>query len=347
MTIIAIIDRVKALKVVRVVIHYSESSGAILAGGMSYQAIFAVFAALWVGFSIAGLWLSSNTELTDSLYALINQSIPGLIGTNGIVDPRELSNASVLSWTGAVALVGLLLTALGWLSTTTQAVRTIFGMPRDTTFFLLVKLRELGLGILFGLTLIVSALISLGSTAALSWVFHLAGLPEESFWFTATARGLGLLLVLLIDTVTLAALFRVLSQVRIPFRRLAAGSLLGAIALGVLKVLGSTLLGGAGRNPLLATFAVVLGLLIWFNLTSTVTLLAASWIAVGMTDAGLSPERMRAAAGSGEGAASGPAANAAASASADAGDRADGAGTAGDGSDRRPGGRAGAVSGPR
>ncbi|MGO4691524.1 YihY/virulence factor BrkB family protein [Glaciibacter sp. 2TAF33] len=325
MTIIAIIDRVKALKVVRVVVHYSESSGAILAGGMSYQAIFAVFAALWVGFSIIGLWLSSNSELTDSLYALINQSIPGLIGANGIIDPSQLAAASVLSWTGAVALVGLLLTALGWLSTTAQAVRTIFGMPRNTTFFLLVKLRELGLGILFGLTLIVSALISLGSTSTLSWLFSLAGLPEDSFWFTATARGSGLLLVLLIDTVTLAALFRVLSQVRIPLPRLAAGSLLGAIALGVLKVLGSTLLGGAGRNPLLATFAVILGLLIWFNLTSTVTLLAASWIAVGMTDAGLSPERTRAVM---------PDPGAAAGASAGPGAGVAGAGAAGEGAAR-------------
>ncbi|HZK60392.1 MAG TPA: YihY/virulence factor BrkB family protein [Cryobacterium sp.] len=282
-----LVARVTAWRPVRVFTHFGNSGGGILSGGMSYQAIFAVFAALWVGFSIAGLWLTSAPALTNALFDLINQSIPGLIGSDGVINPRDLANAGVFGWTGAVALVGLLWTTLGWLSATSQAVRTVFRMPRDGTFFVLLKLRELGLGILFGLALLISALISLASTTALGAIFGWLGLSPDSFWFTSTARVLGLLLVLVIDTVTLAGLFRVLSRIRIPFRRLVSGSLLGAIGLGVLKVLGGALLGGAGRNPLLATFAVIIGLLLWFNLVSTVTLLAASWIAVGMEDAGL------------------------------------------------------------
>jgi len=289
--ITAVVNRVLAWRPVRVFTHYTNSDGGILAGGMSYQSIFAIFAAIWVGFSIAGLWLYANPALTEELFALINQSIPGLIGTEGIIDPAELASAGVLSWTGAIALVGLLVTALGWLSTTATAVRTIFGLPHDTTFFALVKLRELGLGLLFGLALVVSALVSLASTWALGAIFALAGISEESFWFNVSARTVGLLLVLVIDTATLAVLFRVLSRVRIPLRRLLVGSLLGGVALGGLKVLGGALLGGAGRNPLLDTFAVIIGLLIWFNLMNTVTLLAASWIAVGMQDAGIDPRR--------------------------------------------------------
>ena len=292
MKITALVDRVIAWRPARVVTHFSNSGGGILAGGMSYQSLFAVFAAIWVGFSIAGLWLNSNPVLTAELFALINQSIPGLIGAKGIIDPSELADAGVLSWVGAIALVGLLATALGWLSTTATAVRIIFRMPRDTTFFVLVKVRELGLGLLFGLALVVSALVSLASTWALGAIFGLAGISQDSFWFNASARSIGLILVLVIDTATLAVLFRVLSRVRIPLRRLLAGSLLGAAALGGLKVLGGALLGGAGRNPLLATFAVIIGLLIWFNLMSTVTLLSAAWIAVGMEDAGIDPRRL-------------------------------------------------------
>lgn len=292
MKITPLVDRVMAWRPARVVTHFSNSGGGILAGGMSYQSIFAIFAAIWVGFSIAGLWLNSNPVLTRELFDLINQSIPGLIGANGIIDPSELANAGVLTWTGAIALVGLLATALGWLSTTATAVRIIFRMPRDTTFFVLVKVRELGLGLLFGLALVVSALVSLASTWALGAIFGLAGISQDSFWFNASARSLGLILVLVIDTATLAVLFRVLSRVRIPLRRLLAGSLLGAACLGGLKVLGGALLGGAGRNPLLATFAVIIGLLIWFNLMSTVTLLSAAWIAVGMEDAGIDPRRL-------------------------------------------------------
>ena len=292
--ITAIVDRVKAWRPVRVYTHFSDNAGGILAGGMSYQAIFAVFAAVWVVFAVAGLWLTANPDITHALVGLINQSVPGLIGPHGVIDPNALATAGVLGWTGAIAFVGLLFTALGWLSATAQAVRTIFRMPSDTTFFVLVKLRELGLGLLFGLALVVSALISLASTTALGGIFALLHVPQDSFWFDAAVRSSGLLIVFGIDTLTLAALFRVLSAVHIPSARLIAGSLLGAAGLGVLKLLGGSLLGGAGRNPLLTTFAVITGLLIWFNLTSTITLLAASWIAVGMEDAGISPRALSA-----------------------------------------------------
>jgi membrane protein len=75
--------------------------------------------------------------------------------------------------------------------------------------------------------------------------------------------------------------------VHIPLRFLAQGSLLGAFALGVLKVLGTALLGGATRNPLLASFAVIIGLLIWFTLICQVILIAACWVFVSMKDAGV------------------------------------------------------------
>jgi hypothetical protein len=63
--------------------------------------------------------------------------------------------------------------------------------------------------------------------------------------------------------------------------------MLGAVGLGVLKVAGSALLGGATRNPLIASFAVLAGLLIFFNFACQVILIAASWIAVGLEDAGI------------------------------------------------------------
>lgn len=289
-----LVKRVMESRPVRVYTHFGQSRGPVLAAGMAYQAIFAIFAALWLVFSVAGLWLAGNPALMEQLFVLINQSVPGLIGEGGVVDPNTLVDTGALSWSSAIALVGLLATTLGWLDTTSQAVRGIFGMGQETTFFVLVKLRELALGLLFGLALVLSAVISILSTEALRWFLGLLGQGTDSFWFIASTQGVALLIVLIIDTITLAALFRVLSHVRIPLRNLLVGSLLGAVALGVLKVLGASLLGGAARNPLLAGFAVIIGLLIWFNLTSTVTLISASWIAVGMMDAGIPPASLSA-----------------------------------------------------
>jgi membrane protein len=52
------------------------------------------------------------------------------------------------------------------------------------------------------------------------------------------------------------------------------------VATTVLQVFSTELLAGAGRNPILAPFAIIIGLLIWFNLVSQVYLLSAAWAAV-------------------------------------------------------------------
>jgi membrane protein len=55
----------------------------------------------------------------------------------------------------------------------------------------------------------------------------------------------------------------------------------------VLKALAGGLLTLTSSNPLLASFAVIVGLLIWFNLTCAVILLGAAWVVVSATDAGV------------------------------------------------------------
>lgn len=101
------------------------------------------------------------------------------------------------------------------------------------------------------------------------------------------ARVVGLGVMFVFDAGVLMSLFRVLAGIRIPFRRLIGGVLIGAAGLAVLKVLGGRLLVGAGSNPLLASFAVIIGLMIWFNLISQMVLISASWIAVGARDDGV------------------------------------------------------------
>ena len=285
---------VQGLKPVRVFQQYSSRRGPILSGGLSYQAIFAVFAGLWVSFSVAGVIVQSTPELRDALFRVINTSVPGLIDDgsgDGAIDKEALLSTAALTWTGAIALVGLFFTALGWLASGRDAVRTMFGLPGDTLNFLLLKLKDIGLAIGFGVTLIISAGLSIGSTAALGWIFDLLGLSDRSPAAAITARVVGLALAFVIDAVTLGVFFRIVADVPIPLKELAVGALLGALALGVLKALGSILLGGATSNPLLAGFAVIIGLLIWFNLVCQVILVSASWIAVSLADRGLILDR--------------------------------------------------------
>ena len=279
---------VRELRPFRVLTHLSDRDGNLLASGMSYQSIFAVFAAVWVLFSVAGLVLGSNQVLTDALIHSINQAVPGLIGSKGAIDPKALLNSSALSWTGLIALVGLLWTAIGWMSYTREAVRLIFDLGRDTRNFFVQKGTDLALAVAFGILMIISAALTVASGAALGFVFSLFGIGIHSFWASATASAIGIVLSICLYAVALGSMYRVLSHIRIPFRSLAAGSLLGAVALVIMSSLSGLLLRGASKNPLLASFVVFVALLIWFNLMCQVILLGASWIAVGMADRGIS-----------------------------------------------------------
>lgn len=284
-----IIAWVMNLRPVRVFLLYSQKNGAILAGGLSLTALYSIFAGIYVGFAIFGLFIQADDQLKETVTSAISTSVPGLIktGGGGAIDLDSLFKSRVLGWSGILALALLLATALNWFGSARSAVRAVFSLPQSTTFFLLLKLRDLALVIAFGLVALGSAVLSVVSTSALHFLFTLVGLGDKTIFFAVVARLVGLALVLAIDTAVLAALYRVLSGVRIPLARLLPGSLIGGVALGILKVLGSTIVGGAGKNPLLASFAIILGLLVWFGLVCQVILLSATWIAVDMVDHGV------------------------------------------------------------
>ena len=284
-----IVAAIQKWKPVRVFQHFAARRGPILAAGLSYQALFSVFAALWAVFSAAGIVIGANEDLRDALLDVIGTSVPGLIdrGDGGAIDPADLFSASALGWAGAFAIVVSLVTAIAWLGSARDAVRDIADLAAPPTNFFLLKLKDLGLAVAFGLALVISAALSLGSTSLLAWVLDSVGIDEDSVLATISARALGLLLAFVLDVAVLAALYRVLAGVPIPPKPLWQGAILGAVALGVLKTLGSALLGGATSNPLIGAFAVVVGLLIWFNFVCQVILIGAAWVVVSATDQGV------------------------------------------------------------
>ncbi len=284
------VEWAKMLRPVRTVVLFIEFRGPLMAAGLSYHSIFASFAAIWVAFAGASLFVDANPVLRNALFEIIDKSVPGLLqwdGGPGAIDPEVLLQAQILGVTGVIAAIVLVVTALAWLASARLAVRALFDLPKLERNYFLLKLKDLGLALAFGVALLVSAAISVFSTAAVDVLLDWLGIDSDSRVASIAVGTVGLLVMLTLDTVVLAGLFRVMSGLLIPARRLFAGALLGAVGLGVLKVLGTALLGGATRNPLLASFAVIIGLLIWFNLVCSVILLAASWISVGMSDAGL------------------------------------------------------------
>ena len=283
-----VVARVMALKPVRVMRLYSERHGPLLAAGLSSRVVFGVFGAIWVAFSITGLVVSGHDELREEVLGVIERAIPGLIdtGSGGAIDPDLLFSASVYGWTGALALVGTFWGALGALSSARDAVREIAQLPAPPVNPVLLILRDAGLAIGFGLAVLVSALLNLASTQALGLVLGWIGADPDSTVATVVARGVGLVLAYAFDAAMLAALYRVLAAVPIPARALWRGVLLTAVGLEALKILGSSLLAGASSNPLLASFAIIVGLLAWFGVACQLVLVGAAWVVVSARDQG-------------------------------------------------------------
>ena len=278
-----------ALFPVRVWRHFLARNGFLLSSGMSYQALFAIFAAVYVAFAVAGIWLTSDPDTLNAFVALLNTYAPGLIGDEGVISTEDLveiasSSTSLFGWTGAVALVGLIWTAIGWITYSRMAVRSIFGLPKDTRAYALLKTRDFLVGLAFGTMLLLATVLSVATTSFLDWLLGLFGLPPESGWSGFFLQAGSTLVVFAIDTLALAVLFRFLSGAAMPWQRMWVGSLLGSAALTVLQLASGFLVSRVSTNPLLATFTVFIGLLLWFRLTSVVILVAASWIAVEASD---------------------------------------------------------------
>jgi len=74
-------------------------------------------------------------------------------------------------------------------------------------------------------------------------------------------------------------LLRVVSGVRVPWHYLSRGALVGGVGLSLLKVTASSVLPRLTANPLFASFAIVVGLLVWLNLIARLILISAAWAA--------------------------------------------------------------------
>lgn len=286
--IAALIQRVLAWKPVRVFLHYSGDNGPLLASGMSYQAFFALFAALFFAFSVAGFVIKGSKELQGALTRQLNSLIPNLIGPTGIIkDLDSVLNSTALGLTGIISLVGVLLTAVGFLATLRTAIRIMFALPGPTTNPVILKLKDLGLAVALGALVLLSAVISVVTTTGISLIFDLLGLNGNRSLTSFAGTAIGFVIAAGIFTVILAVAFRILSGIPVPRGRLAVGAVIGGVGLAVLQTLSGVLLKGAGHNPLISSFGVVIGLFLYFNFICQVVLLAASWIAVGMQDAGI------------------------------------------------------------
>ena len=278
---------------VRVWRNFLRNNGFLLAAAISYQSLFAMFSAIYTAFAVVGIWLGGSASAVSGLISIINSYIPGIIGKEegqGLVTEADVAeiaqrSGSVLAITGAVAFVVALWTAIGFVTFTRRAVRDIFGLPFDTRNYVLLKARDFLAAATFGLALLIGAALAGVTTGVIEAIFDFFGWKSSSGWVWIAGRLASALVAFVINTAALAALIRFLTGTSLRWRLILPGAALGGGALVVLQLGAGLLLFYSPSNPLLATFSVFIGFLLWFRLVGIVILVAASWVATSARDA--------------------------------------------------------------
>lgn len=282
-------DRTLAVFPVRVWRNFSYSNGFLLSAGMSYYVLFALFALLYVAFAGVGLWLGGSATAIDALVLLMNTYIPGLIGVDGIFTVDDVTQVAknatgVLGITGAIAVGVALWTAVGAVTFTRRAVRDLFGLPFDARPYWMLKARDFFAALVFGGAMLVGAILSWAGVWALEQAFHLFGWSTGSASFVVGVRTVSVAVAFVLDATALAMLVRFLTGTQLHWRYIWPGALLGGGAMVVLQLGAGLLLTRVPSNPLLASFTVIVGLLLWCRWLAIVVLMAGSWIAVAAED---------------------------------------------------------------
>ncbi|MDT3331653.1 YihY/virulence factor BrkB family protein [Microbacterium sp. KSW-18] len=273
-----LIARALSLRIVRAYLRYSERRGPMLADSVTYRTLFSVFAGVLLGFSVAALWLSGNPQAWQGLLDAVDRVIPGLVGEGGLIDTENLSQPVAFSLAGVLSLIGLIMAAIGAIGSLRTALRIVADKVHDDTLFIIVLARNLLLAIVIGVGLAAAAVATVLGTAGVGLVAGFIGVSPENPLTVGVSATVGILVTFLLDTAVVALLFRTLSGVRAPARALWTGALIGGVGLTVLQQLSSLFVGGAGSNPLLASFASLIALLLWINLSCQVILIASSYI---------------------------------------------------------------------
>lgn len=279
----SLVERAKALlawwqqtRPARANARFGAAGGGLLTGGIAYAALFSVFAGLTIGYTIFMAVLGDDEDLRQRVLDAIDETLPGLIDTgenNGLIDPDTLVLSPALTVAGVVALVVLVLSALSATAALRTGVRAMFGRVTGDNA-VLSKLRELGGFVGIALAVLISAILTTAATAASDWLMTLLGWPDVSG--TLAAAGVSFV----VDAGMFMLIVWFLAGQRPAWRDLSRGAVIAAVGIGVVRLLGTSVVAGsATRNPVLASFAVIVTLLIWINLLARITLLAAAWTA--------------------------------------------------------------------
>ncbi|MFC6080751.1 YihY/virulence factor BrkB family protein [Sphaerisporangium aureirubrum] len=257
----------------RTVQRYQSQRGDRLAGAVTYFAFLSFFPLLALAFSLFGYVITVWEDARTTLIAALNQQLPGLADSLRV---DQLADARVGA--GLIGLIGLLYAGLGALDALREALHDMTMSGEPPVNVIVGRLRDLVALLLVGVTLILSAMAGGFAVSATGTVLGWLGM-HDSLLATGLVRAAALLIGLGADTLVFLVILGWLGKLWGPWRTVLKGAVVGAIGFEVLKQLAALLLSHTLNNPIYGTFAVVVGLLVWINLSARWTLYVTAWTA--------------------------------------------------------------------
>ncbi|GAA2451163.1 hypothetical protein GCM10010191_81520 [Actinomadura vinacea] len=254
--------------------RYQDCRGDRLAAALTSYAFLSFFPLLALAYALLGYLVGVSEPARDYFVHAVDGLLPGL-SERLQVEQIARSKTAV----GLVGLAALLVTGLGCVQMLREALRVIWRNPAQPGGnFLTSRLRDAGVLLFLGGMLIAGVAVSTVTTTATQTVLGWLG------WEGVTGAGVALRLLSLavaifVDAVVFLVLFSRLSGTRAPWRTIYRGALFGALGFELLKQAAALLLGRVTGNPVYASFAVLVGLMIWINIVSRFLLFVAAWTA--------------------------------------------------------------------
>jgi membrane protein len=257
--------------------RFADADGGRQAAAVTYFGFLSFFPVVALAFAVLGFVVEWYPQVYGDLTDGISRALPGLVGDRpGQVNVSQIADAR--AGAGVIGLAGLAWAGTGWIDALRQALRRMWGHgPTDDSNLLVRRLRDLVLLAAVGGAMLVSVGLSAVATIAGGRVVGLGSSDNAAVQWLVRGGALGF--AVLGSTVLFAVMFVGMSGTHIPSGALRRGAVLAAVGYEVLKVCASVLLGHTVRNPVYATFSVAVGLLVWINLVTRMTLFAAAWTA--------------------------------------------------------------------
>lgn len=263
---------------VRAAERYSDQNGSQLAGAVTYFAFLSFFPLLALAFAVVGHLTAVDVELRQYLEQVLDEVLPGL---SQQLPVEQIAQARLGA--SLIGALGLLYAGLNSVASLREALHAIWLRSlRQGPNYVVRKGADLLVMLGLGTALLLTVAFTSVAQTATHWVLTLVSL-DGSVVAGLTLRLLAVAIAIGMNVLVFVLAFSLLSGEGRLTRPMWRGALIGAIGFEILKSAAAMLLAGTLSNPVYASFAVLVGLLVWINLVMRLVMFSAAWTATSLS----------------------------------------------------------------